>query len=168
VLLVYQKISPSCRAEIALPSSLHIDEIINQGLDNLQRVGGEMHPLASRYVHSFKQLQSRLRAMGDLCANSPSQMQRPMARPTSTSGWKLPLPSRREDYTSAEKEKALAQGLRRDNTNCAVDDVAQEESRPVEYNDYWTSGFDDEFAILQSVLLDNADWTGLVNDWEYN
>lgn len=115
-----------------------------------------MHPLATRYVHSFKQLQSRLRSIGDLRANSP--LQRPITRPASTSGWKSsPLPSRREEYSSAGK-----------NGNRAIAEVAaQEDPRSAEYtDDYWMTEFDDEFAILQSVLLDNPEWTGFVNEWE--
>jgi hypothetical protein len=42
------------------------------------------------------------------------------------------------------------------------------DTEPPEYEDgsFIMAEFDDEFAILESVLLDNGEWTGFIDDWD--
>ena len=63
VLLVFQTLDPPRQADVALPVSIDVEQAILRGIECLEDVGAQMHPLASQYVQSFRQLQTRLRAL---------------------------------------------------------------------------------------------------------
>jgi hypothetical protein len=127
-----------------------------------------MHPLASRYVQSFKQLQSRLRVIPGLCVNSETQVRRVGTRPASTVGWRPTQASRTDGQDPVEN----------DNGNTATPDEPRDNGNPesiipgdvlsYEYNDNASlmAGFNDDFAFLQSVLLDTGEWTQFFNECE--
>ncbi|KIM77707.1 hypothetical protein PILCRDRAFT_825147 [Piloderma croceum F 1598] len=62
VLLAFQTLDAQSKAEVGLVS-VDVDRVILRGTHLLEEVGDQMHPLVSRYVQSFHQLQSRLRTI---------------------------------------------------------------------------------------------------------
>ncbi|TFB04575.1 hypothetical protein CCMA1212_003497 [Trichoderma ghanense] len=184
VLLVYQHLDPYSRAKIDIPPSSDIDSIIGQGLEHLQRVGGEMHPLASRYVRSFQQLQARLQAIGTLSANAP---------PSAVRG-KQPLSTKEDGASGHDPARTASSATESDQSSSSADstlsgsagkgsvtmtDQGQEhggvyyggdgyQEQAIEYGDngFMWAGFDDEFAVIQSALLDSSGWgPGFLDPW---
>lgn len=184
VLVVYKHLDPHSRAKIDIPPSSDIDRVIGQGLEHLQRVGGEMHPLASRYVRSFQQLQARLQAIGTLSANAP---------PLAVRG-KQPLSAKEDGAPGYDAARMASSTTDSDQSSSNVDaasngstgkgSVAMTEQgqehggvyygvegyqeQTVEYGDngFMWAGFDDEFAVIQSALLDSSGWgPGFLDPW---
>ncbi|KAL7944735.1 N-terminal binuclear Zn cluster-containing/DNA binding domain-containing protein [Trichoderma barbatum] len=190
VLLVYQHLDPHSRLKIDIPPSSDIDNVISQGLEHLQRVGGEIHPLASRYVRSFQQLQTRLQAIGTLSANAPPLAvrgkQTSSVKEDGTSSYGQPrTASSATDSDQSSSNVGSATSGSAGKGSMAVPDHGQEHGgvnyyggdgydqdgnsdRAVEYGDdgfMWT-GFDDEFAVIQSALLDSSGWgPGFLDPW---
>ncbi|OIW23940.1 hypothetical protein CONLIGDRAFT_657486 [Coniochaeta ligniaria NRRL 30616] len=170
VLLVFQKIDPQFRAEVGIPASPDLDELIGQGLDILQRVGGEMHPLATRYVQSFEQLRARLRAITikDSRLLRRAQLGTARAAAAGTTPW-TGTPS---GHAAATGELA-GQTANAGGGNGYAEDTAVAQAG-AEYgpgNDADTAfllpPLDDELAILRSVLLDGGEWPGFADlDWQ--
>ncbi|KAL7922734.1 hypothetical protein ACQKWADRAFT_320672 [Trichoderma austrokoningii] len=191
VLLVYQHLDPHSRSKVDIPQSLDVDSIIGHGLEHLQRVGGDIHPLASRYVRSFQQLQTRLQAIGTLSANAPLLVVRGKQQP-----------AMRDDGTSSSRQAHIATSTTdSDQSSSAgyqagsvtsgsstkgpvhVPDQSQENNevgyygdayqeqyndRNLEYGDdgFMWAGFDDEFAVIQSALLDSSGFgSGFLDPW---
>ncbi|UKZ46669.1 hypothetical protein TrVGV298_000875 [Trichoderma virens] len=190
VLLVYQHLDPHSRSKIDIPPSSDIDNVIGQGLEHLQRVGGEIHPLASRYVRSFQQLQTRLQAIGTLSANAPPLAVRGKQAVSvkedgaSSYGQARTASSATDsDQSSSNVGSATAgstgkgsmaipdQGQEHGGVNYYGGDGYQEQDnneRAVEYGDdgFMWAGFDDEFAVIQSALLDSSGWgPGFLDPW---
>lgn len=190
VLLVYQHLDPQSRSKIDLPPSSDIDVIIGQGTDHLHRVGGEIHPLASRYVRSFQQLQTRLQAIGTLSANAPPLAVRGKQAVSvkedgaSSYGQDRTASSTADsDQSSSNAHSATSESIGKG--SMAVPEQVQEHSgvhyyhgegyqehdnnHPgVEYGDdgFMWAGFDDEFAVIQSALLDSSGWgPGFLDPW---
>ncbi|OTA05277.1 Zn2Cys6 transcriptional regulator [Trichoderma parareesei] len=184
VLVVYKHLDPHSRAKIDIPPSADIDRVLGQGLGHLQRVGGEMHPLASRYVRSFQQLQARLQAIGTLSANAP---------PLAVRG-KQPLSAKEDGAPGYDAARMASSTTDSDQSSSNVDaasngstgkgSVAMTEQgqehggvyygvegyqeQTVEYGDngFMWAGFDDEFAVIQSALLDSSGWgPGFLDPW---
>lgn len=192
VLLVYQHLDPYSRSKIDIPPSSDIESVISQGLEHLQRVGGEIHPLASRYVRSFQQLQARLQAIGTLSANAPplpvrgKQPQSIKEDGASSYGPPRTASSATDsDQSSSNADSAASGGTGKGSV--AVPDQGQEHNgvsyyaengyqeqdsnsndRALEYGDdgFMWAGFDDEFAVIQSALLDSSGWgPGFLDPW---
>jgi hypothetical protein len=186
VLLVYQKLDPNSHAEMGIPPTVDLDEVIAQGLENLQRVGGEMHPLASRYVQSFQQLQKRLQAITALSTNAVPQSSRGSKQPLTRSGSNTPglrSARRRSEQTNAHanfvapiipgRRMVMVEDQRQDGlgANYYEGDVGpgQAFSRPPEIggDPFDMPRFDDDFEILQSILLNSGDWPTVMDfDWQ--
>ncbi|KAI5461872.1 fungal-specific transcription factor domain-containing protein [Mariannaea sp. PMI_226] len=190
VLLVYQKIDSKSRAEMDILPSLDLDDVIAQGLENLERVGGEMHPLASRYVQSFHQLKSQLQAITSLSANAPLRSVQGNKQVPTRSGSDTPgLRSRSSRLEIANSNGNDENGSSVDAVGIAtMDDQNQEragsgyynigdgsqgqtidDGRVLEYDDdpFAVPGFDNDFEILQSVLLSSGEWPGIMDvDWQ--
>jgi hypothetical protein len=172
VLLVFQKIDPQFRAEVGIPASLDLDDLIGQGLEILQRVGGEMHPLATRYVQSFEQLRTRLQAITTKDSRLLRTGQAGTARTAGTTPWAgtpgVEVAPGQPAGRTADGSKAAG------GTNSYAEDTAAAAQAGAEYgtgNDANTAfllpPLDDELAILRSVLLDGGEWPGFVDlDWQ--
>ncbi|RFU75585.1 n-terminal binuclear zn cluster-containing dna binding domain-containing [Trichoderma arundinaceum] len=190
VLLVYQHLDPHSRSMIGIPPSSDIENVIGQGLEHLQRVGGEIHPLASRYVRSFQQLQTRLQAIGMLSANAPPLAVRGKQQPSTkedgaTSYRQAHTASSATDSDKSSSNSDSATSGSAGKGAIAMPDQSQESSgvgyyggdgyqeqdnndRAVEYGDdgFMWAGFDDEFAVIQSALLDSSGWgPGFLDPW---
>jgi hypothetical protein len=177
VLLVYQKIDSSSRAHVGIPSTLDVDKVIAEGLENLERVGAEMHPLAARYLKSFQQLQTRLRDISILSANAPQQQTRlgPSTLRPRAAGARRDQRNENSKLSSLvpEKDMAMVEDQRQYPTAglnyYGGDGVAgQILGQASEYvgDPFVAPCFDNEFEILQSVLLDNGEMAGLMDfDW---
>ena len=182
------------RSDVDMPSAFDVEETIEQGMENLQRVGGEMHPLASRYVRSFRQLQTRLQTI-HVTASSVHQASSTEAErgdPPSRTG-SVPLPQHTGADAGAEPERADTsrrawhEEVKNARNNFAVTrpyessgELAQLGPTDVPAGSEFSNmldpscgseafiapGFDDEFAILQSVLLDSREWPGFSDDFE--
>ncbi|KAL6834625.1 N-terminal binuclear Zn cluster-containing/DNA binding domain-containing protein [Trichoderma camerunense] len=190
VLLVYQHLDPQSRSKIDLPPSSDIDVVIGQGTDHLNRVGGEIHPLASRYVRSFQQLQARLQAIGTLSANAPPLAVRgkqavSVKEDGASSYGQARTASSTTDSDQSSSNAGSATSGSIGKGSMAVHEHGQEHSgvnyyngegyqeqdntdRGVEYGDdgFMWAGFDDEFAVIQSALLDSSGWgPGFLDPW---
>lgn len=168
-----------------MPQSLDVDGIIGHGLDHLQRVGGDIHPLASRYVRSFQQLQTRLQAIGTLSANAPllavRGKQQPPMRDDGTSNLRqahVANPVTDSDQSGGVGHQAgsatgpvnMPDQNQENNGASYYGDAYQEQhnDRNVGYGDdgFMWAGFDDEFAVIQSALLDSSGWgSGFLDPW---
>jgi hypothetical protein len=161
-------------------------------LEHLQRVGGDIHPLASRYVRSFQQLQTRLQAIGTLSANAPllavRGKQQQSAREDASAGSRqahIANSTTDSDQSSnaghqagsattsgsSSKGPVTMPDQSQDNNEVSYyGDAYQEQynDRNVEYGDdgFMWAGFDDEFAVIQSALLDSSGWgSGFLDPW---
>ena len=129
-----------------------------------------MHPLASRYVQSFQQLQARLRTFSS--SMGKGQGQNANSRDGSES--RLVTADR---PSSAAGELQNRQDMQNANMNARIEyPVAYNHN----YNPYYDTGdayrptmgeaslmagFEDEFANIETLLLDSTGWTGLMEDW---
>ncbi|KAJ5609961.1 hypothetical protein N7510_006680 [Penicillium lagena] len=156
VLLVYQTIvDPYTKADIGLAASVNIDDAIRQGMENLERVGGHMHPLASRYVQFFQKLQSRLWTMSSTSAN-----------PHRTGTVESTDPNLATSVSMVEIQQGLEyQAQLRSLTH--DDPGIQDELRRAGEAAFLTPGlrFEDESELIENVLLDQAGWTNLFDEW---
>ncbi|PTB36883.1 hypothetical protein M441DRAFT_150372 [Trichoderma asperellum CBS 433.97] len=191
VLLVYQHLDPHSRSKVDIPQSSDIDDVIGHGLEHLQRVGGDIHPLASRYVRSFQQLQTRLQAIGTLSANAPllavrgkqqlsmredggsnfRQAHTASSATDSDQSSSVGHPAGSATGGSSSKGPVSMPDQNQDNNEVSYyGDAYQEQynDRNVEYGDdgFMWAGFDDEFAVIQSALLDSSGWgSGFLDPW---
>lgn len=191
VLLVYQHLDPHSRSKVDIPQSSDIDNVICHGLEHLQRVGGDIHPLASRYVRSFQQLQTRLQAIGTLSANAPliavrGKQQLPMREDGAVAFRQAHVPNSTTDSdqsstaghqagsaisgSSSKGPVNMSDQSQENNEVSYYGDAYQEQynDRNVEYGDdgFMWAGFDDEFAVIQSALLDSSGWgSGFLDPW---
>ncbi|KAH8131001.1 hypothetical protein LI328DRAFT_161041 [Trichoderma asperelloides] len=191
VLLVYQHLDPHSRSKVDIPQSSDIDNVIGHGLEHLQRVGGDIHPLASRYVRSFQQLQTRLQAIGTLSANAPllavrgkqqlsvredggsNFRQAHTASSATDSDQSSSVGHQAGSATGGSSNKGpvnMPDQSQENNEVSYYGDAYQEQynDRNVEYGDdgFMWAGFDDEFAVIQSALLDSSGWgSGFLDPW---
>ncbi|OAL20910.1 hypothetical protein AYO22_08538 [Fonsecaea multimorphosa] len=165
VLLVYQTVEPQSKADIALPPNVDVDHAVRIGLELLQRVGGQMHPLASRYVQAIQQLRARLQAL-------PTSRSKPPSREASSS--QLGVAS---SGNNANQSQAPANGMGYQYSHQPSHQQAANTLYPAYAQDAYQStpgevslraGFEDEFANIESMLMDSTGWTGLMDDWSDN
>jgi hypothetical protein len=143
VLLAFQTLDAQSKAEVGLVS-VDVDQVILHGTHLLEEVGDQMHPLASRYVQSFHQLQSRLRAISTARAYGGSK--------SSSSAVPLPTSSLNDihpQYTGSNSNAAL------------TDSIGLPFPAPVDPS--IPLGGDD-FSNIEDLLY-TTDWTSLMADW---
>lgn len=168
MLLVFQKIDSQFRAEVGIPASLDLDDLIGQGLEILQRVGGEMHPLATRYVQSFEQLRARLQAITIKDSRLRRTGQPATARTAGTTPW-TGTPS--IDASAGQPARETPNTGGNNGYAAGTSTAAQAVNEYGPENDANTAfllpPLDDELAILRSVLLDGGEWPGFVDlEWQ--
>jgi hypothetical protein len=140
-----------------------IEQTIRQGLELLSRVGGQMHPLASRYVQSIQELQSRLNALAASKNKPPSREARTSQMQSSGSA----------ATSSALQPQSFAAGNQfppqAQNQQTALDpSYAQDAYQSTLAEVSLRAGFEDEFSNIESMLMDSTGWTGLMDDWSDN
>jgi hypothetical protein len=161
VLLAFQTLDPQSKAELGIFNSDDIEATIRGGLDLLEKVGGQMHPIASRYVQAFRQLQEKLRVFSSssvrgMYSSGGTTMRPPPNGQTSSIGLDL---EGRPDINGGRGENAgpTAAYSYIGETNEISRATSQEASLMV--------GFENEFANIENMLLDSTGWTALMDDW---
>ncbi len=178
---MFQRIEPRFRADVGIPTSLDLDEIIDQGLENLERVGDEIHPLASRYAQSFEQLRTRLQDItignSKLQKSAGSNLENGLSGP---SNGQAAQEEHSNGYRSSPVAGVARRGLLATETLLGNHDTPRYSADGGFGHDdgntfaaeggefsFPVSGLDDDFAILQSVLVDGDEWPGLVDyEWQ--
>ncbi|OAG36760.1 hypothetical protein AYO21_09033 [Fonsecaea monophora] len=171
VLLVYQTVEPQSKADIALPPNVDVDHAVRMGLELLQRVGGQMHPLASRYVQAIQQLRARLQALPTSRSKAPSREMSSSDRNGAQTGAvtsgnantnqpQVPANAVGYQYPHQAQHQQVVNPLYPAYTQEAYHVTAGEGSL--------RAGFEDEFANIESMLMDSTGWTGLMDDWSDN
>jgi len=142
VLLAFRTLDAESKAEVGLVS-VDVDEVILRGTHLLEEVGDQMHPLASRYVQSFHQLQTRLRAISTVRAYGDSQ----------SSSNTVPLPSPLSEihpqYTGSNSNTALTDSMGLPFPAPADSSIPLGE---------------DDFSNIEDLLY-TTNWTSLMADW---
>jgi hypothetical protein len=155
VLLAFQTLDAQSKAEVGLLMSVDVDQVILHGTHLLEEVGDQMHPLASRYVQSFQQLQTRLRAISTARTRNGSK-----AMSGATSVGQLPAPSL--DDLNARSEYGGSNG---NNTAFVADSTDASLGVPFPAPDdpsMLLGGVD--FLNIEDLLV-TTDWTSLMADW---
>jgi hypothetical protein len=161
VLLAFQTLDPQSKAEVGIFNSKDIEDTIRGGLDLLEKVGGQMHPIASRYVHAFQQLQEKLRVFSSssvrgMYSNGGTTLRPPPNDQTSS----IDLdPERGPDVSGGRGENA------RPTAAYSYIGETNEISRATSREASLMVGFENEFANIENMLLDSTGWTGLMDDW---
>jgi len=143
VLLAFQTLDAQSKAEVGL-GSVDVDQVILRGIHLLEEVGDQMHPLASRYVQSFHQLQSRLRAISTARAYGGSK--------SSSSAIPLPTSSLKDmhpQYTGSSSNAPL------------TDSMGLPFPTPADSSMLLGGG---DFSNIEDLLY-TTDWTSLMADW---
>ena len=175
MLLVYQKIDPQLRAEIIIPASFDLDNVIHQVLENLHRIRGDMHPLASRYVESFQHLQEKLSSLSSLSINTAEQGHGDLSTPNHTYEQPMAMDSgnRSQDYNSDASGSfemgADSSGIKATNFGTSYEESLEEVGMDEQVSpemEFDGTGFGNEFGVLQSVLLDSGEWPFENIDWQ--
>jgi hypothetical protein len=63
VMLTFQTLDERGKQDVHLPESLDVDQIISQGYELLEEVGGQMHPIAARYRDSLRRMEAKLKTV---------------------------------------------------------------------------------------------------------
>ncbi|KAJ9614660.1 hypothetical protein H2200_002797 [Cladophialophora chaetospira] len=161
VLLVYHTVEPTSVTEISLPPNVDIDHTIRQGVELLSRVGGQMHPLASRYVQSIQQLQARLKVISASNKSQPSQTLPTAQKRNLEADAISSVPQPQPPALARDQYPPQAQVL-----HSSFDPSMQQEVYQPTFAEAsrWT-GFEDEFSNIENMLMDSTGWTGLMDDW---
>lgn len=61
VMLAFKSLDEQSKQAVRLPKGLDVDEIITHGNELLEQVGGEMHPIAARYLKSLQHMEGKLK-----------------------------------------------------------------------------------------------------------
>jgi len=121
-----------------------VDEVILRGTHLLEEVGDQMQPLASRYVQSFHQLQTRLRSLSTARAYGDSKSSS-NAVPLPTS----PLSEIHSQYPDSNSNTALTDSMGLPFPAPADSSIPLGE---------------DDFSNIEDLLY-TTDWTSLMADW---
>ncbi|KIM73611.1 hypothetical protein PILCRDRAFT_724526 [Piloderma croceum F 1598] len=140
VLLAFQTLDTQSKAEVGLVS-VDVDQVILRGTHLLEEVGDQMHPLASRYVQSFHQLQNRLRAISTARAYGGSK--------SSSSAVPHDTSSLNGIYSDPNSNPAL------------TDSIGLPFPTPAD-SSMLLDG--DDFSNIEDLLY-TTDWTSLMADW---
>jgi hypothetical protein len=134
--------------------SVDVDQVILCGTQLLEEVGDQMHPLASRYVQSFQQLQTRLRAI------SAARTQ---------NGTKALSGSGLAERTTPSSPDVHAQSEYRSSDGGSNNTAFPNSSDPLDLpfpapadSSMLLGGVD--FSNIEDLLY-TTDWTGLMADW---
>ncbi|OAP54239.1 hypothetical protein AYL99_11340 [Fonsecaea erecta] len=169
VLLVYQTVEPQSKADIGLPPNVDVDHAVRIGLELLQRVGGQMHPLASRYVQAIQQLQARLQALSASRSKPPSREASSSERNGAQSGVASSSnPNQSQVPPNAVGYQYPHQPPHQQAGNTLYPPYSQDAYQSTPGEGSLRAGFEDEFANIESMLMDSTGWTGLMDDWSDN
>ena len=140
VMIVFHTLDKQSKADIALPPSLNVDKDVAQGTEFLDKIGAQMHSLASRYVQTIRQLHSRLQAMSTNIR----------ATDTATGPTELACANlqRSSDHIS---NGLLLEGSQVPRSRVQVDGDP-------------TLTFEYDFGDLENLLA-SPGWTGLMDEW---
>ena len=161
VLLAFQTLDPQSKTDVGIFNSDDLEATIRGGLDLLEKVGGQMHPIASRYVQAFRQLQEKLRVFSSssvrgMYSNGGTTMGPPPNDQTSSIGLN---PQAGPDINGGRGENAGP------TTAYSYIGEINEISRATSREASLIVGFENEFANIENMLLDSTGWTGLMDDW---
>lgn len=62
-MLAFKSLDEPSKQDVRLPKSLDVDEIISHGRELLEEVGGQLHPIATRYVKSLHRMEAKLKTV---------------------------------------------------------------------------------------------------------
>jgi hypothetical protein len=60
-MLAFKSLDETSKQNVRLPKSLDVDEIISHGNELLEEVGGQLHPIAARYIKSLQRMETKLK-----------------------------------------------------------------------------------------------------------
>lgn len=63
VMLAFQALDEKSKQDVRLPESIDVDQVIVQGTELLEEVGGQLHPIAARYLESLRRMQAKLKTI---------------------------------------------------------------------------------------------------------
>ena len=123
-------------------SAISIDDTVRQGVENLGKVGGTMHPLASRYVSAFHELQSRLQAITGVRSRQLGQ------------GGLLP---ENTDHGVRSSETTSPAGPPPHDYGGIAG--YEQQASWTDINDPWqVPGFEHDFYVVENMLMENLGW----------
>ena len=145
VVLAFQTLDPQSKEEVALPATVDVDQVILQGRALLEEVGGNLHPLATRYLQSLQKLEGRLRSL------SASRARRGAPDPK---------------IVPVEVPEVDMQGPPEENTSNGAFPPAD----GVDAFGSWSGGtesmaFDEDFLEIENMFF-NTGWGAVMNDFE--
>jgi len=62
-MLAFKSLDEPSKHAVRLPKSLDVDEIIAHGNELLEEVGGQLHPIAARYLKSLRRMETKLKTV---------------------------------------------------------------------------------------------------------
>jgi hypothetical protein len=62
-MLAFKSLDEPSKHDVRLPKSLDVDEIIAHGNELLEEVGGQLHPIAARYLKSLRRMETKLKTV---------------------------------------------------------------------------------------------------------
>lgn len=62
-MLAFNALDEPSKQQVRLPKNLDVNEIIAYGHQLLEEVGGQLHPIAARYVKSLQRMETKLKAV---------------------------------------------------------------------------------------------------------
>lgn len=60
-MLAFQTLDEVSKQDVRLPKYIDIDEIVVHGHSLLEEVGGQLHPIAARYLKSLQRMEAKLK-----------------------------------------------------------------------------------------------------------
>lgn len=64
-MLAFQTLDDTSKNDVRLPATINVDQIILEGTELLEEVGGQLHPMASRYLQSLRRMESKLKTLSE-------------------------------------------------------------------------------------------------------
>jgi hypothetical protein len=63
VILAFKTLDEGSRQDVRVPKYIDIDEIVAHGNSLLEEVGGQLHPIAARYLKSLQRMEAKLQTV---------------------------------------------------------------------------------------------------------
>lgn len=63
VILAFKTLDEGSQQDVRLPKYINIDEIVMHGNSLLEEVGGQLHPIAARYLKSLQRMEAKLKTV---------------------------------------------------------------------------------------------------------
>jgi hypothetical protein len=60
-MLAFRTLDATSKQDVNLPISLDVDQAIVQGTELLEEVGGQLHPIATRYLEALQRMEAKLK-----------------------------------------------------------------------------------------------------------